>query len=165
MFISVANSESDSTQFKTNKEIRDMVEQRRLAIKLKARKKRKPIKIEDAPKPFKRRHTKAPEGLEAVFMKNKRGTILKDPVEGFEYYKNKFQHNKWSWSCRWKKQLKCKATCATQGFYLVSRGPFPHNHLNSADPRSNTSEIQATYVSGSFNPPPPKDNDEEPDFT
>ena len=140
-----------------------MVEQRRLAIKLKGRKKRKPKKIDDASKPSnKRRHTKAPEGLEAVFVKNKRGTILKDTDEGFEYYKNQFKNNKWFWSCRWKRQLKCRATCATQGFYLVSRGPFPHNHLNSADPRSNTSEIQATYVSGSFNPPLP---DEEPDFT
>ena len=144
-----------------------MVEQRRLAIKLKGSykgsKKRKPIKIDDAPKPSNKKHTKAPEGLEAIFMKNKRGIILKDPVEGFEYYKNKFQHNKWSWSCRWKRQLKCRATCATQGFYLVSRGPFPHNHLTTADPRSNTSEY--TYVSGSFNPPPPEDDVTEPDFT
>ena len=164
MFISEANSESDSTKFKTNEEIRDMVEQRRLAIKLKGRKKRKPIKTEDAPKPFKRRHKKAPEGLEAVFMKNKRGTILKDPVEGFQYIKDKFKGNKWFWKCRWVRQLKCKGTCATQGFCLVSRGPYPHNHSTSADPRAHISEFQDTYISGSFKPPSPEDNDKEQNF-
>ena len=147
-----------------------MVEERRLAIKLahKGRKRRKPIKIGDDVKPLnKKRHTKVPEGTEAIFktLKKKKGTILKDPVEGFEYCRGKYKSNKWFWRCRWMKQLKCKATCATQGFYLVSRGPIPHNHSTTADPRTHISEFNDTYISGSFNPPSHEEVDvEQPDF-
>ena len=40
------------------------------------------------------------------------------------------------WRCRWAKQLKCKGTAKTDGFYLVSRY-HTHNHSPAANPIAN----------------------------
>ena len=45
------------------------------------------------------------------------------------------------WRCRWKKQLKCKGTAKTDGFYLVSRY-HTHNH----SPSATASDYNSKYV-------------------
>ena len=74
------------------------------------------------------------DAVEAVWLKGKKGTLLKDPVEGFVYARNTTKGGSITfWRCRWRQQLKCKGTAKTDGFYLVSRY-HTHNHSPTANP-------------------------------
>ena len=139
---SVPKIESDSSKFKTDEEIKQM--------KLEKKKKYKTGQNMQ-------KNLEKLEGVEAVFMRNRKGTILKDPIQGFMYMKCNSTGTKSFWRCRWGRQLKCKATAITEGFYLTARGGAPHNHSVSADPRLHISEF--SHVTGPSNLKTQEDND------
>jgi len=90
--------------------------------------KKDPKKVkEPSVKKFPKKRLPQEINVEAVFLKGKRGIIMKDPTDGYMYCKNHGVANKMYWRCKWYRRHKCKATAVTCGFKLTAKSN-PHNH-------------------------------------